>query len=85
MYVHSLIAKTFLFQATHPSQTVPIQTIQFSISMQFSSIWLIDRAPSDVTTQGLSRPGSNGSERGAPYSPKPQHHWNLTIRLFSVT
>ena len=22
--------------------------------------------------------------KGAPYSPKPQHYWNLTIRLFSV-
>ena len=22
--------------------------------------------------------------RGTPHSPKPQHHWNLTIRLFSV-
>ena len=22
--------------------------------------------------------------KGCPHSPKPQHHWNLTIRLFSV-
>ena len=22
--------------------------------------------------------------RGAPYSPRPQHYWDLTIRLFSV-
>ena len=33
MEVHSLIVKTFLFQAIPFSQTVVIQTIQFSISM----------------------------------------------------
>ena len=38
MYVHSLIVKTFLFQAIQFSQTVIIQTIQFNIGMQFSSI-----------------------------------------------
>ena len=34
-----------------------------------------------------SRPEWTWEQRqwsGAPYSPKPQHHWNLTIRLFSV-
>ena len=37
---HTLLysSKTFLFQAIQFSQTVPIQTIQFSIRMQFSSI-----------------------------------------------
>ena len=40
--------------------------------------------PSGATTQGQSGPGSNGNEVCAPHSPKPQHHWNLTIRLFSV-
>ena len=35
------------------SQTVQFQTIQFNISMQFSSIWLIH-------TPGQSGPGSNG-------------------------
>ena len=38
MLVHSLIAKIFLFQAIQFSQTVLIQTIQFSIIMQFSSV-----------------------------------------------
>ena len=32
------LSKTFQFQAIQFSQTVVIQTIQFSISMQFSSI-----------------------------------------------
>ena len=34
MLVQSLIVKTFLFQAIQFSQTVLIQEIQFSISMQ---------------------------------------------------
>ena len=32
------LLKTFLFQAIQLSQTVLVQTIQFSMSMQFSSI-----------------------------------------------
>ena len=43
-------------------QTVPFQTIQFSISMQFSSIQFLDRALSDVTIPGQSGPGSDGNE-----------------------
>ena len=43
--------KTFLFQ-----------TIQFSQSTLFSSIWPIDRILSGATTQGQSRPGSDGNE-----------------------
>ena len=39
-----------------------IQTIQFSISMQFSSIWPIDRVLSGATIPGQSGPGSNGNE-----------------------
>ena len=35
-------------------KTVLIQTIQFSISTQFSSIWPIDRILSGATTQGQS-------------------------------
>ena len=38
------MSKTYLFQAILFSQTVLIQTIQCSISMQFSSIPPIDRA-----------------------------------------
>ena len=38
---------------------------------------------SDATTPSQSGPGSDGNE-GIPHSPKLQHYWNLTIRLFSV-
>ena len=41
---------------------VLFQTIQFSISTQFSSIWPIDRTPSDATTVGQSGPRSDGNE-----------------------
>ena len=44
------------------SKTVPFQTIQFSISMQFSSIWPLDRALLDATTPGQSGSGSDGNE-----------------------
>ena len=44
------------------SKTVPFQTIQFSISMQFSSIQTIDRALSGAIIPGQSRPGSNGNK-----------------------
>ena len=50
------------FQAIQFNQTVLIQTIQFSISTQFSSIWLIDRTLSGVTTPGYSGPESDGNE-----------------------
>ena len=38
------------------------QTIQFSISIQFSSIWPIERTLSAATTLGQSAPGSDGNE-----------------------
>ena len=38
------------------------QTIQFSKSTQFSSIWPIDRALSGPTTLGQGGPGSDGNE-----------------------
>ena len=56
------MSKTFLFQAIQFCQTVLIQTIQFNMNMQISSIWLIDRTLSGATTQGYSGPGSNGIE-----------------------
>ena len=43
-------------------KTVLFQTIQFSISTQFSSIWPIDRILSGATTPGLSEPGSDGNK-----------------------
>ena len=39
-------------------KTVLFQTIQFSISTQFSSIWPIDRTLSGVTTPGQSELGA---------------------------
>ena len=42
--------------------TVLFQAIQFSISMQFSSIWPIDRTLSGDTTVGQSGSRSNGIE-----------------------
>ncbi len=44
-------------------QPVLIQTIQFSISMLFSSIQPIDRSLSGATIPDQSRPDSNGNER----------------------
>ena len=41
---------------------VLFQTIQFSISMQISSIWLTDRTLSGATTLGPSELGSDGNE-----------------------
>ena len=66
------------------SKTVLFQTIQFSISTQFSCIRPIDRTPSGVSTPGQSEPGSNGNEGVLRIPPKLQHYLNLTIRLFSV-
>ena len=43
-------------------KTVLFQTIQFSISSQFSSIWTIDRTLSGTTTPGQSGPGIDGNE-----------------------
>ena len=61
-------------------KTVLFQTIQFSISMQFSSIWLIERTLSGAITLGQNEPGNDGNE-GVLRIPKS---WNLTIMLFSV-
>ena len=45
-------------------KTVLFQTIQFSISTQFSSIWPIGRSLSGATTPDQSRSGSDGNEGG---------------------
>ena len=42
---------------------VLFQTIQFSRSTQFSSIWPIDRTLSSATTPGLCGLGSDGNKR----------------------
>ena len=44
------------------TQTVLFQTIQFSISTHFSSIWSIDRILSGATNAGQSGPGSDSNE-----------------------
>ena len=44
------------------SKIVLFQTIQFSISTQFSSIWPIDRTLPGATTPGQSGPGSDGNQ-----------------------
>ena len=43
-------------------KTVPFQTVQFSISTQFSSIWTINRTLSGTTTLSQSGPGSDSIE-----------------------
>ena len=43
-------------------KTVPFQTVHFSISTLFSSIWPIDRTLSGATTWGQSGPGSDGNK-----------------------
>ena len=63
-------------------KTVIFQTIQFCLSTQLSSIWLIDRTLSGTTTPEGT--WERWQWRGIPHSPKFQHYWDLTITLFSV-
>ena len=76
VYVH---IKTFLFQSIQFSQTVLFHTIQFSMSMQlvlFNPIRCYHSRPEWTWEQW--------QWRCAPDSPEPQHHWNITLRLFSI-
>ena len=58
---------------------------QFRFALvHFSSIWRIDRILSGSTSPGQSGPGSDGNQGSTLHSPKLQHYWNLTIRLFNV-
>ena len=59
------MSKIFLFQVIQFSQVVIIQTIQFSISIQFDSI----EAQLGGIIPGQSEPGSNGNE-GVLYIPQ---------------
>ena len=52
--------------------------------MSNSSIWPIDRAFSCATTPSQSGHGSDCNEGVPPHSPKLQHYWSLTFRLFNV-
>ena len=60
------------------SKIVLFQTIQFSISGQFSSILPIDKTLSGATTPDQSEPGSDGNE-GLLHIPL-----RSSIRLFSI-
>ena len=67
--IHFSIEKQFHFKRLSLAwlrnlnvKTVLSQTIQFSISTQFSSIRPIDRTLSGATILGQSEPGSNGNE-----------------------
>ena len=74
----------FSLSVVSMSKTVLFQAIQFCIITQFSSIWPIDRA---LIRCYYSRPESTREWwqwRGTPHSPKLQHYWNLTVRLFRV-
>ena len=66
------------------NKSVQFQMIQFSISHLFALSldinWPIDRILSGATSLGQSGPRSKGNI----HSPKLQHYWSLTIRLFSV-
>ena len=74
------------------SKAALFQTIQLSISTQFSSSWPIDRTVSwpidrtlsGATPPGRSRLGSDGSKGVFRIAQKFQHFWSLTTRLFSV-
>ena len=56
------------------SKTVPFQTIQFCISTQFSSIWLIDKTLSSDITLGQGGPGNAGNEE-ALRNPQSSSIW----------
>ena len=55
------ISRDFIYTQLNV-KTQLFQTIQFSISTQFSSIWPIDRTLSDATTPGQSGPWSDANE-----------------------
>ena len=68
-----LIPNPFLYR-----QTVLFQTIQFSISTQFSSLWPIESTLSGASTPGQSGPGCDWN-KGVLCMPG-----SLTFRLVSV-
>ena len=77
--INSIQTIQFSVSTVSTSKTALFQVIQFSIRTHFNSIRPIGPY--------LSRPEWTKERkqwRGAPLSPKLQHYWNLTIRLFSV-
>ena len=65
-------------------QTGLFQTIQFTMSTQFSLIWPIDRTLTGATSPGQIRSGSDGRKGVLYIFPKLQYCWSLTISLFSI-
>ena len=61
-FLYKIISPTFLFQAFQFCQTVLFQTIQFSISMQLSFIYPIERSLSGAISSGRSGLESDGNE-----------------------
>ena len=59
--IQTSISIVFVFTQLNV-KIVLLQTIQLSLSTQFSSIWPIDRNLSGATTSGQSGPWSNGYE-----------------------
>ena len=59
--MYSIKHKLFIYMQLNV-KAVLFQTIQFSISTLFSSIWPIDRNLLGVTTPGQSEPGSDGNK-----------------------
>ena len=57
-----LIKPLYFKQFSSAYKNCSFQSIQFSISAQFSSIWPIDRTLSGATTLGQSGPGSDSNE-----------------------
>ena len=54
------------------------------VKIKTSSIWPIDRTLIRCYHSGPEWTWEQWQWRGTPHSPKLQHCWNLTIRLFSV-
>ena len=59
--IHSNIITIFVYTQLKVTTGI-FQTIHFNISIQFSSIWPLDRVLSGATTPGQSRPGNGGIE-----------------------
>ena len=66
------------------AQTILFQTILFSISRQFSSIWSIDMTQTGATTLGYSGPWSDGIKRVLRIPQKLQYYWTLNIVSFGI-
>ena len=58
LYKNNCISNNWVYY----TKTVLFQAIQFSVNMQFSSVWPIDWTQLGATTLGLSGPGSDGNE-----------------------